>query len=390
MFTEDSGGFSIRTRVGTPAQARGLHPARFARGFLPQKSVGRARPLAPNGSTNARQSARASASLQGGQIAALSFRLDRGRRARPALPPPSRPSPHPLPPAPLAHPEGGAAPLQGSFSLWGCFARGPKGARTRHPMPLHCAFKLRSNRLRFKAPPPCGGSAFKRPYLSAGARRMRRKYVSMCLAASPPFPARASLGGLLLPVGSTAAGLRLVAAARARAPIEARGVESINLFVGGACGGATHFPSRPSGASDPRRGLVAPFAPNKGGSSRLPFLPAPCSFVAGCCHSPPRWGRAVAGKARPFLSAAAWCCAPPPRGFPRARPLARFAPRVSVSNARRIPSFFVGWRAENLAPCGRAFLPLTGLRPRGGQPPSLQQKKAPRGAKMPRLPTLHP
>lgn len=55
----------------------------------------------------------------------------------------------------------------------------------------------------------------------------------MCLAASPPFPARASLGGLLLPVGSTAAGLRLVAAARARAPIEARGVESINLFVGG-------------------------------------------------------------------------------------------------------------------------------------------------------------
>ena len=58
-------------------------------------------------------------------------------------------------------------------------------------------------------------------------------YDSMCLAASPPFPARASLGGLLLPVGSTAAGLRLVAAARARAPIEARGVESINLFVGG-------------------------------------------------------------------------------------------------------------------------------------------------------------
>lgn len=57
---------------------------------------------------------------------------------------------------------------------------------------------------------------------------------SMCLAASPPFPARASLGGLLLPVGSTEAVRCLVAAARARAPIVARLVESINLFVGGA------------------------------------------------------------------------------------------------------------------------------------------------------------
>ena len=212
----------------------------------------------------------------------------------------------------------------------------------------------------------------------------------MSLAASPPCIPRAAGGGLLLPVGSTAAGLRLVAAARARAPIEARGVESINLFVGGVCGGATRFPSRPSGASDPRRGLVAPFAPNKGGSSRLPFLQAPSSNVAGCCHSPPRWGRVVARRARPFLSAGAWCCAPPPRGFPRARPLARFAPRVGVSTVRWVPSFFVGWRAENLAPFGRALLPLTGLRPLGGQPPSPQQKKAPRGAKMPRLPTHHP
>ena len=56
----------------------------------------------------------------------------------------------------------------------------------------------------------------------------------MSLAASPPSIPRAAGGGLLLPVGSTEAGLRLVAAARARAPIEARGVESINLFVGGA------------------------------------------------------------------------------------------------------------------------------------------------------------
>ena len=63
---------------------------------------------------------------------------------------------------------------------------------------------------------------------------MRGEFDTMCLAASPPSIPRAAGGGLLLPVGSTAAGLRLVAAARARAPIEARGVESINLFVGGA------------------------------------------------------------------------------------------------------------------------------------------------------------
>ena len=56
----------------------------------------------------------------------------------------------------------------------------------------------------------------------------------MCLAASPPSPARASLGGLLLPAGSTEAVRCLVAAARARAPIVARLVEPINLFVGGA------------------------------------------------------------------------------------------------------------------------------------------------------------
>lgn len=56
----------------------------------------------------------------------------------------------------------------------------------------------------------------------------------MSLAASPPSPARASLGGLLLPAGSTEAVRCLVAAARARAPIVARLVESINLFVGGA------------------------------------------------------------------------------------------------------------------------------------------------------------
>lgn len=356
--------------MGTPALARGLHPARFARGFLAQKSVGRACPLAPNGSTNARQSARASASLQRDQIDALSFRLDRGRRARPALPPPSHPSPRPLPPAPLARPAGGAAPLQGSSSLWGCSARATTGARTRHPLTLRCAFKLRSNRLRFKAPFAQLLFAFKRPYLSAGARRMRRNYDSMCLAASPPSPTRASLGGLLLPAGSTEAVRCLVAAARARAPIVARLVKPINLFVGGVCGGASRFPSRPSGASDPHWGLVARLRPYKGAPARLPFLPAPCSFVAGCCHSPPRWGRAVARRARPFLSAGAWCCAPPPRGFPRARSLARFAPRVGVSTARWIPSFFVGYRAENLAPFGRALLPLTGLRPFGAQLPS--------------------
>lgn len=219
---------------------------------------------------------------------------------------------------------------------------------------------------------------------------MRGNYDAMSLAASPPSPARASLGGLLLPAGSTGAVRCLVAKARARAPSIARLVKPINLFVGGVCGGATRFPSRPSGASDPLRGLVAPFAPSKGGCCRLPFLPAPSSFVAGCCHSPPRWGRAVAGKARPFLSAGAWCCVPPPRGFPRARPLARFAPRVGVPSARWVPTFFVGWRAENLAPYGRALLPLAGLRPLRGQLPSPQQKKAPRGAKSPRLPTRHP
>lgn len=212
----------------------------------------------------------------------------------------------------------------------------------------------------------------------------------MSLAASPPSIPRAAGGGLLLPAGSTGAVRCLVAKARARAPSIARLVKPINLFVGGVCGGATRFPSRPSGASDPHKGLVAPFAPNKGCSSRLPFLPAPSSRVAGCCHSPPRWGRVVARRARPFLSAGAWYCAPTPRGFPRARPLARFAPRVGVSTARRIPSFFVGWRAENLAPYGRDLLPLTGLRPLSGQPPSPQPKKAPRGAKMPRLPSHHP
>lgn len=376
--------------MGTPALARGLHPARFARGFLPLPSVGRARPHAPNGSTTARQSGHASDRLQRSQIDALSFRLDRGRRARPALlrHPIQAPTPSPLPPS-LA-PRGVAAPLQGFSSLQGASALATFGARTRRALPLRVAFKLRSNRLRFKASPLCGGSAFKRPCLSAGALRKRGNYVSMCLAASPPFPAPASLGGLLLPAGSTAAVRCLVAAARARAPIVARLVKSIHLFVGGVCGGATRFPSRPSGASDPRWGLVAPSAPNKGGFYRLPFLQPPRSFVAWWLHSPPRWGRVVAGKARPFLSAGAWCCAPPSGGFPPAPTVAGFAPPVGVSTARRIPSFFVGWRAENLAPYGRALLPLAGLRPLRGLLPSPQQKKAPRGAKTPRSPTRHP
>lgn len=110
----------------------------------------------------------------------------------------------------------------------------PKGTLTDCALLLSVGFKLRSNRLRFKAPFAQLHSAFKRPYLSATARRIGGDFDTMCLAASPPFPAPTSLGGLLLPVGSTAAVLRLVAAARARAPIEARGVEPINLFVGGA------------------------------------------------------------------------------------------------------------------------------------------------------------
>lgn len=110
----------------------------------------------------------------------------------------------------------------------------PKGTLTDCALLLVVAFKLRSNRLRFKAPFAQLHSAFKRPYLSAGARRIGGDFDTMSLAASPPSIPRAAGGGLLLTVGSTAAVLRLVAAARARAPIEARGVESINLFVGGA------------------------------------------------------------------------------------------------------------------------------------------------------------
>ena len=340
--------------------------------------------------TIARQPECASASLRRDQADARWTRCNRGRRVRPALPPPSHPSPRPLPPAPLARPAGGAVPLQALSPLWGCSARASKGARTRHPLLRAIGFKLHSKRLRFKASPRRRGSAFKRPCLSASARRKRRNYDAMSLAASPPFPARASLGGLLLPVGSTEAVRCLVAAARARAPIVARLVKSINLFVGGVCGGATRFPSRPSGASDPLRGLVAPSAPNKGGCCRIPFLQPPRSFVAWWLHSPPRWGRVVARRARPFLSASAWCCVPPPRGFPPAPRVAWFAPRVGVPSARRIPSFFVGLRAENLAPYGRALLPLAGLRPLGGLLPSPQQKKAPRGAKSPRFPTRHP
>lgn len=69
--------------------------------------------------------------------------------------------------------------------------------------------------------------------------------------------------------------------------------KSIHMFGGSIIGGATRPPSRPTSAFCPCSGLVAPVAPSKGGAGRLPFLPAPAPFGCGCCHSPPRWGRAV-------------------------------------------------------------------------------------------------
>ena len=66
-----------------------------------------------------------------------------------------------------------------------------------------------------------------------------------------------------------------------------------HLFIGSTIGGATLSPCALLGRFCPRWGLVAWLCANRGAPPRLPFLSAPAPVGCGCCHSPPRWGRAV-------------------------------------------------------------------------------------------------
>lgn len=69
--------------------------------------------------------------------------------------------------------------------------------------------------------------------------------------------------------------------------------KSYHLFIGSTIGGATLSPCALLGRFCPRWGLVARVGGHKPPFARRPFLSAPAPFGCGCCHSPPRWGRAV-------------------------------------------------------------------------------------------------
>ena len=115
------------------------------------------------------------------------------------------------------------------------------------------------------------------------------------------------------------------------------------------------------GACAARCPCRAPANPSRGCAKRV-GAQAPLASLA----------TAVAGFARPFLSAGARCCAPPRRGFP-VRPLGlAFAARRGLSMVRPIPTLFHAaiaamasgqWLSRGLRP--RKPLPAERARGRG-------------------------
>ena len=119
-----------------------------------------------------------------------------------------------------------------------------------------------------------------------------------------------------------------------------------HMFGGGVCGGATLFPCAPMGRFCPLRGLVARFAPCKGGYSRLPFLPSPVRSGGRVASFPTPSGQSGKGaKLRPaFLSATALSLR---HGFTAVShrcgsPM--FARCAPMPSARHLMTSFVGYR----------------------------------------------
>ena len=118
------------------------------------------------------------------------------------------------------------------------------------------------------------------------------------------------------------------------------------MFGGGVCGGATLFPCAPMGRFCPLRGLVARFAPNKGGYSRLPFLPSPARTGGRVSAFPAPSGQSGKGaKLRPaFLSATALSLRHGGRAVSHRCGSPMFARPAPMPSDRHLMTSFIGYR----------------------------------------------
>lgn len=163
------------------------------------------------------------------------------------------------------------------------------GGATRSQLGARSATPLRSRvALRYRV--PCQVFAYAHTWQETLSLRATRPLRYVCLA----LP--------LVPTGSQCACAPPSLCRSCRrcrsisSPLRALSVSATASFIcskGSTIGGATLPPSRPTAAFGPCSGLVAWLCANKGAPPRLPFLPAPAPVGCGCCHSPPRWGRAV-------------------------------------------------------------------------------------------------
>ena len=119
-----------------------------------------------------------------------------------------------------------------------------------------------------------------------------------------------------------------------------------HMFGGGVCGGATLFPCPLMAGSSPLRGLVARFAPSKGGYSRLPFLPSPARTGGRVSAFPAPSGQSGLGLLRrpSFLSATALSLRHGGMAVSHRCGGPMFARPAPMPNARHLWASFIGYR----------------------------------------------
>lgn len=141
------------------------------------------------------------------------------------------------------------------------------------------------------------------------------------------------------------------------------------MFGGGVCGGATLFPCAPVGRSSPLRGLVARFAPCKGGYSRLPFLPPPARYGGRVASFPAPSGQSGLGLLRrpSFFIGSALCLRHGGRAVSHRCGSPMFARPAPMPSARQLMTSFIGYRIALRYP-KKPTKPPSFLR-RGASPP---------------------